>query len=161
MSSSRQERRLSVLWRLRRQDEDAARQAFESGRSQVDVAETQVRRLRNLLEAHNAEARSALSSDPAALARYRESAGELAAALADATRYLAEARVDLEQKRTVLEQAMRERKATDAVQRRSATAAANTQQRAESHAAEDLHATRAAAQAAGNAPAKDQPWVKP
>ncbi|MCJ7545114.1 MAG: flagellar FliJ family protein, partial [Phycisphaerae bacterium] len=161
MSTSRQERQLSVLWRLRRQDEDSARQAFESARSQVDAAETHVRRLRSLLEAHNAEARSALGSDPAALARYRESVGGLTAALADANRYLAEARVDLEHKRTALEQAMCERKGTDAARRRSAAAAASDQQRAETGAADDLHATRAAAQVAVQTPAKDQRWVKP
>jgi flagellar export protein FliJ len=156
MNTSRQMRRLSVLWRLRRQDEDSARQAFESARSQADAAETHVRRLRHLLEAHNAEARSALSSDPPALARYRESAGQLTATLADAVRYLAEARVELERKRAELEQALRERKATDVVRQRSSAVAAQTQRRAETGAADDLHQTRAAGGAV-QTPVKDHP----
>jgi flagellar export protein FliJ len=155
MNARRKERRLSVLWRLRRQDEDASRLAFESARSRVDAAETQVRRLRGLLEAHNTEARSAMVNDPAAMARYRASAAELTAALADATRYLAEARVEMEHQRSALEQTMRERKATDAVRRRSATAAASAQDRAETGAADDLHATRQAAAAAARTPAKN------
>lgn len=159
MSASRKEHRLSVLWRLRRQDEDSSRLEFESARSRVDAAETQVRRLRHLLEVHNAEARSAMQNDAAAMARYRASAAELAAALADTNRYLADARVELERQRAALEQAMRERKAADAVRRRSATAAAAAQQRAETHAADDLHASRLAAGAATQTPVKDQRWT--
>ncbi len=161
MRANRKAHRLSVLWRLRSQDEDASSLAFEAARSQVDSAETQVRRLRSLLEAHNAEARSAMRNDPAAMARYRESAGQLAAALADANRYLGEARVNLEHKRTALEQAMRQRKATDTVRQRSAAAAADTKQRADTGAADDLHATRLGAQAALPMPPKDPRWTTP
>jgi len=148
MRSDKQDRRLSALWRMRRQDEDTCRLAFESARSRVHAAETHVRRLRDLLEVHTAAARTALPNDPAAMARYRQSAAELNAALADANRFLAEARVELEHRRVELEEAMRQRKAAETLQHREATAAASNENRQETRAADDLHATRQAAKTA-------------
>ncbi len=146
MNADNQDHRLSVLWKVRRQSEDACRMAFESARTQADSAEVYVRRLRNLLEVHTAEARSVMLNDPATMARYRQSAAELGAALVDATRFLAEARLKLERRRAELEEAMRQRKAAEALQQREATAAAAAQNRQENRTSEELHAARSAAE---------------
>jgi flagellar export protein FliJ len=148
MSADNQDRRLSVLWKVRRQGEDACRLAFESARSRAGAAEMQVRRLRNLLETHTAAARTAMLNDPAAMTRYRQSAAELGAALVDASRFLAEARLELERRRAELEEAVRQRKAAEAVRQRETAAEAAARNRQENRTSEDVHAARQAAQAA-------------
>jgi flagellar export protein FliJ len=147
MNADKGNHRLSVLWKVRRQGEDACRMAFESARSQAAAAEVQVRRLRGLLEVHTTAARTAMLNDPAAMARYRQSVAELGAALVDASRFLAEARLELERRRAELEEAVRQRKAAEALRRREAMAEAAAQNRQESRTSEDLHAARQAAEA--------------
>ncbi len=149
--SKRDSRRMSVLLSLRRTREEEARAEFASARAEVDATEAHVRRLRALLDAHNAEARTAMLKGPKALTLYRQAAAELGAALLDANRRLGATRAEMERRRKLLHEAMRQRKAADVVKGKQLAEAAVRQYRSETKTADDMHAAHSAARAIGDA----------
>ena len=91
-----------VLWRLRRQREEAARQAFVAARNRAMAIAGRIDTLRAMLAEHDAAARGALPGGESALTLYRRCARDIRHQIAGQMQRLATAEAVVEQRREAL-----------------------------------------------------------
>ena len=111
-------KRVDLLLRLRRQEEQQVRSVFASARARVQQCIDQRDRLQESFTEQNRHVRSAIDAGlpgaaGAALGRYRQAVGRLRSALAQAERSLEQAWDEMEGCRLELLAAMKQRKAME------------------------------------------------
>ena len=110
---SRQERRLAVMLRPMRQNEDIARQAFARARGRAQEYMDEIARLEAELREQHAWARRRLSNYdvPAKMQAYRYAVGMIQLKLRRIRRLADQAQLDLEQRRVEFAEALARKKA--------------------------------------------------
>ncbi|MFA6134525.1 MAG: hypothetical protein WC869_10975 [Phycisphaerae bacterium] len=144
--------RITLLVKLRRQREQAIRQALASAqeRSRQVQAEQDAIQAQLMDENHLARLTLLASSGPAELASYRAAIGEIRRSLAGSSERLAKAREELALRQGQMVAAMRQRKVADSLRQRLAAQQEAQQARQEVKAGDDLHASRSLAAANQN-----------